>query len=104
MSSTDWWSRCRKASTRLCAALAASLAATTAAAQADDCMISLDAIAQPLPKFSDYPASGEAIEKPAAPVLASDPESARFASEIRDQARTGPNFAGHLTVVGWGCG
>ena len=87
--------------TRLCAALAASLAATTAAAQADDCMISLDAIAQPLPSSPSYPASAGDPKSPAAPVLASDPEAARFASEIRDQARTGPNFArSHLTVVG----
>ena len=82
----------------------ASLAATAAAAQADDCMISLDAIAQPIPRFSDYPAPVEAIGRPAAPVLAGNREARRFASQIRDQARTGPNFAGHLTVVGWGCG
>ncbi|MGH7025529.1 MAG: hypothetical protein ACREEB_18330 [Caulobacteraceae bacterium] len=69
-----------------------------------DCMISLSAITQSVPRFSDYPARVEKIAKPAAVDLRSDPEARTFRTMLRDGARNGPNFAGHFTIVGWGCG
>jgi hypothetical protein len=71
---------------------------------ADDCMIATNAIAQPTPSFADFPAPPEKIGKPAPVDLSSHPEAREFRTQIRSDARAGPNFAGHFTVVGWGCG
>ena len=57
----------------------------------------------PLPTFESYPASEAFKGVPAAPRL--DTPSARmFRTELRRQAATGPNFAGHFTFAMWGCG
>jgi hypothetical protein len=57
-----------------------------------------------LPRFEDYPVK-ERFSGKAAPVdLASHPDAPQFRTRLREQARTGPNFAGHFTVVDWGCG
>jgi hypothetical protein len=55
------------------------------------------------PKFSDYPVSVFA-GKPTSPDVESHPRSRLFRSKIREGAQRGPNFAGHYTIVGWGCG
>jgi len=56
------------------------------------------------PQFEDYPA-GEIYQGPLADVDLSSAEGARrFRTVIRSGAKSGPNFAGHYTVVGWGCG
>jgi len=39
-----------------------------------------------------------------APVVLSRPEDRRFRTMLRNGAKDGPNFAGHFTVVQWGCG
>jgi hypothetical protein len=78
--------------------------ALAAAPIADDCMIALAAITQPVPKFADFPAPPETIGKPAPVDLASHPEARRFRTQIRRDAAAGPNFAGYFTIVGWGCG
>ena len=36
--------------------------------------------------------------------LASYPGASRFRTRLREGAAKGPNFAGHFTVVTWGCG
>jgi hypothetical protein len=55
------------------------------------------------PTFEAYPASETFKGPPAAPRLNS--ASARmFRTELRRQAATGPNFAGHFTFAIWGCG
>ena len=41
--------------------------------------------------------------KPAAPLLVR-PEERRFRTVLREGAKEGANFAGHYTVVEWGCG
>jgi hypothetical protein len=56
------------------------------------------------PAFAQYPATVLSIAKPAAPDLASNPEAKQFRTMLRDGAKDGTNFAGHFTVVGWGCG
>jgi hypothetical protein len=86
----------------MAAALAVALA--LAAPPADDCMIALAAITQPTPKFADFPAAPEGPFKPAPVDLASHPEAREFRSQIRSDAKAGPNFAGHFTIVDWGCG
>ena len=40
---------------------------------------------------------------PAAPVLGTK-EARQFRTELRRQAAYGPNFAGHFTLLRWGCG
>ena len=87
--------------------LAVALAVAVQAAEppiADDCMIALAAISQPTPRFADFPTPPEAGIKPAPVDLSSHPEAREFRTQIRSDARAGPNFAGHFTIVGWGCG
>jgi hypothetical protein len=53
--------------------------------------------------FDQYPVTKIYRGKPAA----ARPVSKRaheFRTAIRDGAKAGPNFAGHYTVVSWGCG
>jgi hypothetical protein len=52
-------------------------------------------------KFQDYAVSDVFKGKPAPPVLG---RGERFRTMIRLGAAKGPNFAGHYTVVTWGCG
>lgn len=67
-----------------------------------DCLIQLPD--QPsLARFNDWPAPRNRPHAPAPPVLSS-PEAHRFRSVLREGAAAGPNFAGHFTIVVWGCG
>lgn len=52
--------------------------------------------------FAKYPA-GPYKRKPAIPRLIT-PTQHEFRTVIRHGAKKGPNFAGHYTVVEWGCG
>src|SRR5438552_2640156 len=56
-----------------------------------------------LPRFAEFKIENIFKGKPAAPILAS-PEERRFRTVLREGAQEGPNFAGHYTVVEWGCG
>ena len=56
------------------------------------------------PKFKDYPATGSFSGSPAAPNFASMPEAREFRTQIAEQSKTGPNFAGYYTMISWGCG
>ncbi len=56
------------------------------------------------PKFSDYPAGAAFHGSPAPIDVTSHPAARRFRTVLREGAKHGPNFAGHLTVVVWGCG
>jgi len=55
------------------------------------------------PRFQDFPPSEIFNGKPAPPRLATARDR-QFRSRIREGAATGPNFAGHYTIVEWGCG
>jgi len=59
--------------------------------------------AQAVPAFEQFRVSETFSGKPAPPVLrtAADRE---FRTRIREGAPEGPNFAGHYTIVQWGCG
>ena len=56
------------------------------------------------PRFKDYPVTTIYKGKPAPVDLSSDPKARRFRDALRYGAKEGPNFAGHFTVVQWGCG
>jgi hypothetical protein len=75
-------------------------AATTAAAAGDSATSKGDRV----PRFADYPAGAVFHGTPAAPDFKRNPAAEPFASELRDGARRGPNFAGYLRVVEWSCG
>lgn len=55
------------------------------------------------PKFQDYPASSIFTGTPASPKLVR-PADRLFRTQIRDGAAKRPNFAGHYSIVEWGCG
>jgi hypothetical protein len=57
-----------------------------------------------VPRFADYPAGAVFRGTPAAPDFKRRPDAERFGSVLREGARRGPNFAGHLRVVEWSCG
>jgi hypothetical protein len=54
-------------------------------------------------RFEDFRADSF-IGRPAAVDFGSDSSARRFQTVLRQQAAAGPNFAGHITVVTWGCG
>ena len=56
------------------------------------------------PRFSDFPVSRVYQGVPAPIDLRSNPNAPMFRTRLRQGARKGPNFAGHYTVVAWGCG
>jgi hypothetical protein len=56
------------------------------------------------PRFADYPAGAVFRGTPAAPDFKRRPDAERFGTFLREGARRGPNFAGHLRVVEWSCG
>jgi hypothetical protein len=57
-----------------------------------------------LPRFEAYAVTDSFTAKPTPPDVRSTSLGRRFRTLIRHQARSGPNFAGHFTIVRWGCG
>lgn len=59
--------------------------------------------ADDVPGFVDYPAK---VERPRAKAvnLSSHKDARMFRTRLREGFREGPNFAGHYTIVIWGCG
>ena len=55
------------------------------------------------PRLEDYPAPVYK-GKPAALKLNGSKEARNFRTRLREGAKEGVNFAGHYTVVQWGCG
>lgn len=56
------------------------------------------------PRFEDYRVSEKFKGKPAPVNLRSAHGASMFKTKLREGAKKGPNFAGHYTVVTWGCG
>ena len=56
------------------------------------------------PRFEEYAADTTFRGSPAPVDLTSDPEARRHRSVLTQGARSGPNFAGYVTVVQRGCG
>jgi hypothetical protein len=63
---------------------------------------------RPVPqlRFEDYAVADTSLgrQRPAAPRLAGAPYGRMYRTMVRDGAARGPNFAGHFTIVVWGCG
>jgi hypothetical protein len=56
------------------------------------------------PRYEDY-AVAASFHGHVAPIQPGrDPRIRRFSTRLRQGATVGPNFAGHFTIVGWGCG
>jgi hypothetical protein len=56
------------------------------------------------PQFDDYLARDTFPSPPAGVDLRSAPGARRYRTRLTEGAKEGPNFAGHYTVVEWGCG
>ena len=56
------------------------------------------------PRFEDYPAALAFSGTPAAPDVATNHSAHLYRSQLRSQAKGGPDFAGRFTIAGWGCG
>jgi hypothetical protein len=59
---------------------------------------------QTMPRFEAYPARNVFRGTPASVDLSSAEGAREFRTMLRQGAAAGPNFAGHYTVVVWGCG
>jgi hypothetical protein len=57
-----------------------------------------------MPRFEAYPVHDTFTGTPAPVDLSSAQGARRFRTVLRAGAAKGPNFAGHYTVVQWGCG
>ena len=58
---------------------------------------------QHAPRPRDYPVHKIYRGKPA-PVRLESPKAKLYRTVLRKGAKGGPNFAGHYTVIAWGCG
>ena len=60
----------------------------------------------PAARFGDYPVSDTSLgqPRPAGVVFVSADYGRMYGTRLRQGAAEGPNFAGHFTVVTWGCG
>lgn len=57
------------------------------------------------PRFEGFPVSrAEQFKGKPAAIRPASPEARKCRTVIREGAREGPNFAGHYTIVEWGCG
>lgn len=56
------------------------------------------------PTFKNLPIVEKFVGTPAPVVLKSGARARRFRTVLKEGAKTGPNFAGHYTVVKWSCG
>ncbi|MBI1684497.1 hypothetical protein [Caulobacter hibisci] len=72
-----------------------------AAAPASDCIITESSARDSL-RFDGHPARAWS-GAPAKPML-DTPDKRLFRTALREGAAKGPNFAGHMTIVQWGCG
>src|SRR4051812_16720645 len=66
--------------------------------------VSSVAVARDLPTFDQFPARNIYHGRPAQVQLNSHRDAPTFRTVLREGAKAGPNFAGHYTVVTFGCG
>lgn len=57
-----------------------------------------------VPHFDDYSVKKIFKGKPATVDVKTQAQARRYHTMLRIGAARGPNFAGHYTIVGWGCG
>src|SRR5689334_16959216 len=58
---------------------------------------------QGTPRYEDYAVAKTYKGKPALPLI-NNSQARAFRTRLREGAAKGPNFAGHYTIVTWGCG
>jgi len=65
--------------------------------------LTVPCLSQPIPKFSQYPAS---VQRPRVTAInfKTNPDARPFRTRLSEGLRNGVNFAGHYALVGWGCG
>ncbi len=56
-----------------------------------------------LPRFEDFPIPEQFKGTPAPVDFLSHPSAPKFKTRLTEGAKEGPNFAGHYTIVSWGC-
>src|SRR5947209_7023374 len=61
------------------------------------------AYSEAVPKFRSFPAQAVTVRRPAKLDLGSS-EAKKYRTRLREGLKGGPNFAGHYTLVSWGCG
>ena len=67
------------------------------------CGVSVIAQNRRLPRFEDY-AVRENYKGKVASIKLTSPSAQMFRTRLRENAKTGMNFAGHYIVATWGCG
>lgn len=77
--------------------------AGTAHGAENDCLLSPDKVSGQVPRFEGYRVGAQSQRAPAT-VAISSAEARQFRTKLREGAAKGPNFAGHYTIVAWGCG
>ncbi len=66
-----------------------------------DCLNDVSRVERP-PRFGDFPAKPVKVT-PAAPMM-NNKLARLFRTELRRQAKAGPNFTGAFTITNWSCG
>jgi len=70
----------------------------------DPDVIGLSDIPADAPQFSAYPAGPQYKGPRAAPDVKTLLRSRQYRTMIREGCKEGPNFAGHYSIIQWGCG
>ena len=72
----------------------------------DDCypITSADLRRPDAPRFEQFPPRDRFTGQPTPVNLRSHPMARQYRAVLQKGAAAGPNFAGHFTIVGWGCG
>jgi hypothetical protein len=86
------------------AALMASKAPTHADPTDNPCLLSMAQVVKKAPSFGDFAVKSVWTARPVPVDLKHNAEARQFRTMLRQGAAKGPNFAGHYTIVGWGCG
>jgi hypothetical protein len=85
--------------------VAASLAGDGLAADWNEATIIPEDLRAPqAPRFDSFPANASLGRTPVPIALDSHPEARTWGTRLAEGAKHGPNFAGHFTLVAWGCG
>ena len=99
----DLLMRCKRIALLILAAALCGASATYTCIEARGVSVGQKKRARSKPQFSDYHVK-EIYKGPVARVRLDSAQARMFRTRLREDSRSGPNFAGHYTVVIWGCG
>ena len=68
------------------------------------CVTTFGASTSRVPTFQEFPAPAPSNRPSASVDLSSHPNAKSYRTRLREGAAKGPNFAGHYSLVWWGCG